>query len=746
MKWFLKKFGFARTAGLVLMIAMLALRIADPIFVEVIRNQAFDYYQRLKPRHYKPAPVIIVDIDEKSLEKYGQWPWPRTLLAKLVQKLAKNGTAAMAFDIVFAEADRLSPNMIAVDNIGLSKAAQKELKALPSNDEAFAFTIARARVVLGQTSTRSADDEKNIDQEMAKAQYAFLGPDPRPFMYHFPEIVQNMPQLEKNASGRGIFTVKPDADGIFRKVPLVMVVKDHIRLSLSAELLRIATGGKAFAIKSNEAGIDGVVLARKLVKTDANGVVWPYFSPHLQSRYISAADILDGKVGPQQLRGRLAFIGTSAVGLEDYRATPMGTSMPGVEIHAQLIENILSGELLFRPNYAIGIELAAILGICLLTIALVPSLGALWSMLVAAVIVGSYLGYSYYAFAQHRALIDPTFPVAAALAMFMLLGTANYIREEQKRRQIRGAFGQYISPHLVEQLAKDPDKLVLGGETKDLSVLFSDVRGFTPISESYKDNPHGLTVLMNKFLTKLSEAAMRFQGTIDKFMGDAIMVFWNAPLDDPDHALNACKSALAMLEDVDALNKKMLQDHEALLAAGEEPEAPYHAINIGIGVNSGTAVVGNMGSENRFDYTALGDTVNIAARLEGQSKPYGIKIVLGENTAHAVEGKMATIELDLIRVKGKKEPQRIYGLFGDEKLLKDQKFREFAQANLDMLAHYRAQTWREATESLKNLRKLNSELKLDCEGYFGLYEQRIQEFSTNPPPEDWDGVYTATSK
>ncbi|MEM9731883.1 MAG: adenylate/guanylate cyclase domain-containing protein [Pseudomonadota bacterium] len=737
----------ARFWGLVLLAALLSLRVSDPPVVEMLRAQSFDFYQRVKPREFTPLPVTIVDIDERSLETLGQWPWPRTRMAELVDRLRQMQVPAVAFDILFAEEDRLSPALVAQDNPNLSTELKQALAQLPSNDSVFAQKISQFRVILGQSSVRSVADNRDEKREMRDAPHAFLGPDPKPLMFNLPDIIQNRPEFEAVATGRGVFTVVPDVDGVFRRIPIVMMVQDKVRLGLAPELLRIATGGRATAIRSDAAGITRVDLARGVqIATDNTGRVWPYFTHSKRERFVSVADIMERKVPPQRLAGHLVLVGTSAVGLEDYRATPMNTLMAGVEIHAQVLENILSKSMLVRPNYAIALELGVILALGLFVVMLVPHLGALWSIIYALVLLTGYLFASWYAFSNHRLLLDPVFPVASTMVLFVVMATTNYLREERQRRETRAAFGQYVSPALVDQLADDPAKLELGGETRDLSVLFSDVRGFTAISESFKDNPQGLTELMNRFLTTMSNAILDKGGTIDKFMGDAVMAFWNAPLEVEDHELASCRSALAMIERVDALNDAVAEEAKATLAENPDRKLTIHRIDIGIGINSGACVVGNMGSENRFDYTALGDTVNVASRLEGQSKPYGVKIVLGSSTAKAVENEMATLEIDQIRVKGKDEPERIFGLFGDKEKLEQTDFIAARALNRTMLSAYRTQDWSSAFEALEMLRELDDRVKLGLSDYLFIYETRIAEFRANPPGRHWDGVYTATSK
>ena len=322
----------------------------------------------------------------------------------------------------------------------------------------------------------------------------------------------------------------------------------------------------------------------------------------------------------------------------------------------------------------------------------------------------------------------------------MRAGSANYLREERQRRQIQGAFGQYLSPALVDRLTDNPHQLVLGGETRELTVLFTDIRGFTTLSESYRDNPQGLTRLMNEFLTELSQPILDHNGTIDKYMGDAIMAFWNAPVEETDHAYKACIAALAMIDTVEALNERRFADPE------NTPEPSALRINVGIGINSGPCVVGNMGSRNRFDYTALGDTVNLASRLEGQSKPYGLPVVVGESTVHSVAGRLATFEVDLIRVKGKNEPAHIYCLAGNEDLMATEDFESFCTLNDNMIKAYRNREWTEAISLLDRLEPIGKRLNLPLSDFILIYRDRIRQFRKHPPDANWDGVYTASSK
>jgi len=522
---------------------------------------------------------------------------------------------------------------------------------------------------------------------------------------------------------------------------LVVQAEDKLRLALSVEVLRIATGGRAAATKTNAAGVSPIVVGGVDVPTDQNAVIWPWFNASTRDRYVSAGDVLSGEANPKKIAGRMVLIGTSAVGLEDYRATPIASEMPGVEIHAQVIENILDKKFLIRPNYALGMELVFLFVAGMGIIWIVPLLGAIYSALAALVILGSFSAGSIWAFYSQRLLIDGIYPVGALAGLLILITMANYIREEIEKRQIRGAFGQYLSPALVDQLAEDPELLVLGGETRELTLLFTDIRGFTGISESYKDNPQGLTRLMNRFLNTLSAPILEEEGTIDKYMGDAIMAFWNAPIPLENHEIHACRAAIKMRDRLEELNSVRFEELK-------DNEEEWHEFRIGIGINTGESVVGNMGSDLRFDYTALGDTVNLASRLEGQSKPYGFPIIMGDKTAKAVEHRFAVFEIDLIRVKGKTEPERIHVLVGAEDIRETDDFRALKAMNSMMLAAYHNQNWASAFDAVDEISTVAKRMGLEelVSEYLFIYEARISEFRANPPGKNWDGVYDALQK
>ena len=727
--------GVGRLLGLAVLVAFVAIRVWDPAPAEMLRLRTFDLYQFLHPRQSSPQPVVVVDIDEESLATLGQWPWPRTILADLVTRLRDAPAIVIAFDIVFAEPDRLSPARIAKTLTGLDEDLRTRLERQPSHDLILARAVRGARVVLGQSGYPR--DLGNLSRPPRAAAVATLGGDPRPFLPAFPGIVRNIAVLEDAAPGHGMLTLIPERDGIVRRIPGAMLVRDKIVPALMLDMLRVATGQSAFLIKTDAAGVSAFVVGGVELPTDRHGRIWINYARHDPSRSVSASDVLAGRVPRERLANKLVLIGSSATGLFDVKATPLNRAMPGVEVQAQLLETVLSRSYLVRPNYALGAELVLSAAVGLLVVALVPVLGATYTLLFGATVAAGLAAGSWYLFVAQRVLLDVAYPLVASFGVYVLMVFFNYFREEARRRQVRDAFGQYLSPALVAQLARNPDRLVLGGETRAMTVLFSDVHGFTAIAEQYKTDPQGLTRLMNRLLTPLTGAIVDCRGTIDKYMGDAVMAFWNAPLDDPDHGGHACQAALAMVGALAHLNEERRRE---AVEAGRE-NIP---LRIGIGINSGDCVVGNFGSDLRFDYSVLGDPVNVASRLEGRSRTYGVTILIGATTARVVAGRFALLELDRIQVKGRAVAEAIYGVLGDETLAQDPGFGALAERNREMLEHYRARRWSAAVRALEACRKLDNGFALGT--YYDLFAARIAQFQETPPPPDWDGVHIARNK
>jgi adenylate cyclase len=730
-----RRFGWARAFCLVLLLGLALLRIADPPAIEELRLRVFDTYQVIQPRVKTAKPVTIVDIDEKSLAKYGQWPWPRTRIADLVTKLNQLGAVVTGFDIVFPEPDRLNPELAVESFTGLDDETRIRLKALPSNDQVLADAIRRSRVVLGESGLPYIVSE--LDKSLPLTGLAMLGGDPQPFMLAFPGLIRNIDLLEKAAMGRGLFTISQERDGLVRRVPVMMQAQGIVMPSLSFEMLRAITGTDTILIKSDRAGIKSIAVKGLEIPTDSEGRIWVHFAKRDPSIYVSASDVLDGTVQPGMIARHLVLIGTSAVGLLDTKTTPLDAVIPGVEVHAQVLESALTKTVLSQPAYTRGAELCIAIILGIIVIWLAPMFGPVTLIIMGAVFAALLAGTSWYFYTQHRLLIDFTYPLLSTTLIYLTLIFSNFVREQAQRRRIRSAFSQYLSPALVAQLAQSPEKLVLGGEEREMTIMFSDVRGFTTISESYKHDPHGLTTLMNRFLTPLTNAILDRKGTIDKYMGDAVMAFWNAPLDDNQHQINACHAALDMLDRIDALNR--LRQTEA-----ENGGHVYIPINVGIGLNTGICVVGNMGSDLRFDYSVLGDSVNLASRLEGQSKEYGFPIIVGSKTALAVKDKFAILELDFIMVKGKKEPEVIYAIAGREDVTHSERFQTLRNLTIEMLACYRSRDWDGALYAVERGR--NSDVANALEKLYDLYEKRIRAYQETPPPADWNGSFALLTK
>jgi adenylate cyclase len=730
-----RRFGLARGLALALLIALAALRIADPPLIQELRVRVFDYYQVLRPREVTQHPVVIVDIDEKSLKRFGQWPWPRTLIADLVTRLTQMGALAIGFDVFFPEPDRTSPAIAADGFRNLDDETRAKLRALPSNDDVFADAMRHSRVVLGESGVLEARAQPpNAPPPVG---IAMLGGNARPYLFEFPGLLRDVPALEQAASGRGLATIRTERDGIVRRVPMVMVTQGLLMPSLTLEMLRVVSGATTLLLRSDPGGIQSVAVPGFVIPTDSNGQLWVHFAPHDEGRYVSIADVFDGKVPPDRFRQRLVLIGTSAAGLQDSKTTPIDPVLAGVEVHAQVLESILAKAVLSAPNYTVGAELLAAIVVGLIIVWLAPILNPVWLLVFGGAIIALSIGCSWYFYVHDRLLIDFTYPLLSSLLVYITLMFANYMSEQAQRRRIRSAFGQYLSPALVEQLAQNPEKLVLGGEERNMTVMFSDVRGFTTISETFKHDPQGLTKLMNSFLTPLTNAILDRKGTIDKYNGDAIMAFWNAPLDDAVHEINACEAALDMQERVKLLNKTREAEAKA-------KGTRFIELNVGVGVNSGSCVVGNMGSDLRFDYSVLGDTVNTASRLEGQTKTYALPILIGARTAQAAKDKFALLEVDFVMVKGKKEPEVIYTVLGRQDVTASGEYGRLYESSVKMLDRYRKREWDSVMAIIESSRGLADHFGLN--GVLEVYCERIREFRVKPPPDDWDGAYALLTK
>ncbi len=719
------------------------LRVLDPPFIAQFRLQVFDAFQRIAPRASNPdKPVIIIDIDDESLKRIGQWPWPRNMLAALLAGIRQSGAAAVGVDFVFPEPDRLSPEQVIKDwptESGLADLRRVIAKLTP-HDEIFANEISKGRVVLGFIMSNRRGSGK---APVSRTSFAFAGTDPKKLVPAFPQAISSLAILSKAAMGSGFLNWIPDRDQVVRRIPLLARVGDELYPAMAIDTLRVAQDASTYIVKSSGAsgvqsfgqdtGVDSLRVGSGIVPVNPDGEMLIHFAYRDRSRYISAWKVLANKVDMTALAGRIVLIGTSAAGLFDMRATPLESAVPGIEVHAQAIEQVIDGRFLYRPDYSLGVEVFYMIVVALVMIFLLPRAGAAWSALIGTGIVLAVTGTSYSMFVKMGWLVDPVYPTLSALAVYLTGSAIVYLHSETQRRQIRAAFSYYLSPPLVEQLAAEPERLVLGGELRTITTLFADVRGFTAISEGLS-SPE-LISLINKVLTPTSDAILEHKGTIDKYMGDAVMAFWNAPLDDPQHARNAALAALDIQKNLAVLNAELRAEARA---------RGHNACDIGIsvGLNTGPCSVGNMGTEYRFDYSVIGDNVNIASRLEGQTREYGVDILIAASTAENC-GDLAVLELDLIRVKGKSKAVRIYALAGDDQLAQTDRFRQLQHAQSRMLSAYRAKDWDAAMERLKDCRaRAQGEFEL----LFTLYETRIARYRKTPPPEDWDGSYTALTK
>jgi adenylate cyclase len=724
-----------------LLLAMALARLAVPEFLDRLSMLAFDGFERAQPREATAdLPIRIVAIDDSSLKAIGQWPWPRSVMAELVDKLREAGAAVVTFDVLFTEPDRTSPKMLLslLTRGGASETdAERLLATMSDPDKGLADSIAKMPVVLGYSLGATPGNSALV----SKSGFAFAGAkgqDPLRYVDSFPEAIADLPELQKAAAGNGFVNNHPDWDTVVRRMPLVSRLGDKPVASLAAETLRVVAGARMYigraaganAEKSfgENTGLTDIKIGKLIVPTDGGGRVWVYYSRPEPDRYISAADIIAGTFDRARIDGNIVLIGATAAGLNVLHSTPVGTDMPGVEIHAQLIEQILQNSYLARPDWVIGGEILFTLLAGIVLIATMPRTGAIAGAAVGAVAIAIAGTASWFAFRDQHLLVDPAYPIAVLTLVYLLAALLNHRHTERRQREIRQAFSRYMSPHYVELLARDPDKLVLGGELRIMTIMFCDIRGFTSLSEGL--GPHELTEYINSFLTPMTEIVMAHKGTIDKYIGDAIMAIWNAPLDDPDQARNAVNAAQEM-------RRRVIELNAAWAEQARQGGVPHRPLRVGIGINTGECCVGNFGSHQRFDYSLLGDPVNLASRLEGLTKMYGVELILGEETAAQLDGP-DLIELDLVAVKGKSQAVRIFTL--PPHPIEAAQFRDRHAA---LLAAYRRRDWESALGILAD-DALAGEPEMAP--VYELFRERIGQLRIEAPPSDWDGVFVAIEK
>lgn len=661
--------------GITVTILLLITRVFDPVPIQGLRNAYFDYLQRLNPREYQELPVRVVDIDERSLAEYGQWPWPRDLMAQLVDRLTEAGAAVIAFDVLFAEPDRYSPTLLfeKPDMRALLQddVSEEALQTL-DNDGRFAGSMSRSTVVLGVASTASGGMAAS---QILTPGLVEIGNRPRSGLHPFTKSTTIVPKLVDAARGFGNINTTPGLnDGTIRQVPLVWGTENSAVPTLGLEALRVAFGESTIILRGVgdlEGAVESVQVGSLVIPTTIRGEIWVRYRRDDPRLYVSAADVLGADI-PEQLaqavQGRIILVGTSAAGLLDIRTTALGESVPGVSIHAQMIEQILLESHLTRSDLVVAVEIMsqALLGF-LVAFAMART-GPLLSFLAGSVAVVGMLVTSWWMFQSYAILVDATYPLIGGALCFGLLTAFRFIVTDRDRRMIRSTFSQYLAPSVLSEIENRGFKIELGGEIRELTVMFCDIRNFTPLSESMPAN--ALVPMLNGLFTELSQEILDCGGTIDKFIGDCIMAFWNAPLNVEDHSRQSALAALGMR----VAMEKFLIDRVDI----------KQKIEIGIGLHAGEACVGNIGSRQRFNYSVLGNTVNIAARVESSCKAVGFDIV-ASGTVQGAALDLAWLPLGSVALKGVEKRQPLFALVGGVALAQSSEFKDLAHQHASLL-------------------------------------------------------------
>ena len=666
----MKKILLSPWTALITLSLVLCVRLADPSFVESVRLRYFDTIITSKP--ITENNIYTVNIDEETLSRYGQWPFPRGEYANIIREIYNRNAGVVVFNILMPDPDR------------------------SNQDDRLLNVLNKFPVILSNTPSNK---DKNTPRTPG---IAIIGPKDAPLI-EYPGIIANIPKLENSAVGVGTTNTLPEIDGVNRRVPLIVTSQGKFYPSLSMEILRVVANDTTTQVKVNENGIEKMRIPKfGPIATDNLGRVWIDWSQ--QSKSVSMVDL------PKDFGGAIVIVGTSAAGIANPVPTAKGAVWPQ-ELQAALVGTMINGVVIKRPDWIDGVEILSLvtLGLILLFLTRWTYVG----LFSCVIVLCSILPVSRYLYSEYLYLFDVTCLIGGLVLVILHAYGIKFVSEFLQKQQIKKQFGTYLSKALVEKLQKNPELLVLGGESKELSIMFTDVRGFTAISEHYGTDVQGLTKIMNRYMTAMTEKILTNNGTLDKYIGDAQMAFWNAPVEEINHAKLAVKTALEMMNSLDTFNEIVTKEG-------------VPAFGMGLGINTGTVVVGNMGSDQRFDYTCLGDTVNLASRLEGQSKPYGVRIVLGPLTAERVKDEYPVIELDCIAVKGKKIGVRIYTL-GDETI-----------EHKNFLEDYYNGDWIDAIETLKVLIKKKTPLQQ----YYVNMLERLEEGK----PENWNGTYVATSK
>ena len=668
----------ALTVGLLLVI-----KLSNPYLVDAMKLKYYDYLMLGKP--IQSEQIVLANIGEKAIAKYGQWPFPRDIHGKIIDDLYESKAGLVASTVMFPEKDRFN------------------------GDAKLAETLARDPVILSQTLSDSCTRENG---KTRRTGVAVIGDgQPTQFLPNYPCVLDNIPELQEGAVGVGITSSLPETDGVVRRIPLIGTSKNEYYPAFALEVLRVAAGDPSYQAKINLTGVEALRVPQfGKIDTDEYGRV--FINPNYKFQSFEI-----GEKAPD-LTGKIVILGVTASGLSNPVATPSGAQYPH-QLQASILQTLLNGDAVSIPNW---VGLVDLLAFIILSFAVIGLSNVRYSIVWIGILIAGYVYAPVYLFSHSKILFDISFNVLAALLIYLHVYSVKFISEYLQKQQIKKQFGTYLSPDLVAKLQKNPELLALGGDEVELSIMFTDVRGFTSISEHYGKDVQGLTKIMNRYMTTMTKAILENNGTLDKYIGDAQMAFWNAPVNNDQHAKDAVKTAFEMMKALEGFN-------EEIKAEG------VPAFGMGLGINTDTVVVGNMGSDQRFDYTCLGDGVNLASRLEGQSKPYGVKIIIGPKTASAVLDTYQVVELDLIAVKGKTEPAQIYTVLPFSDAIGEKQHAKFLEL-------YRKGNWDMAEKFANDLKKCwNNELNK----YYDAMLERIQEYKSNPP-SNWDGIYRATSK
>ena len=621
---------------------LLGIRIDNGDTVKTLRYKTWDYFQQIHPRETISDSVTVVNITEQDLKRYGQWPWPRHIMAMLHAKIGDAGAILINYNVLFAEPDRMS-GVEYLKSMPMSNELREQLGGVLLDTDAVFSTVLKesGRAVI----LMSVKNEPGV--QLPSTTPIIEKGNVKPWLYEFEGIVSPTQKISAGVAGMGVNVTSPEPDAVVRKMPVLIRINGKIYPSMLLENVRLLNGSKRIKVIAKEHGIDEVLVSKKSgIPVNHNAEMYINYADPEKYVQMSASEIFSNNFNENKIKGRIVVIGMDAAGLSVLKYTPHGLTTDQM-ISAQALDTLLTGKHLLRIPQADAYEIVFMGLLGLLMIILIPRVSVLFSVPLLLFVTGGISYASFMAYANKGFLVDPSFAVLFIFLIWSHSTYNNFATQSRLRKQIKKQFEHYLDPGMVKKLQKDPSLLKLGGETKEMTFLFSDIRGFTPISEKYKGNPEGLTKLINRFLTRMTDVIIANGGTIDKFMGDCIMAFWNAPIENKKHRELAVKTALEMEVELAELNMN--------LQAEGLPQ-----INIGIGINTGEALVGNMGSEQRFDYSVIGDAVNLASRLESSSKTLGKTIVIGEDTRHSIETVYPFEYIDSITVKGKTEEIKVY--------------------------------------------------------------------------------------